>query len=172
MVERNVDQRLQAFVVQTLQRRAKHQQLLFVALCNLRSRHALVGARKHQKQVSVERAVDALTHILDVEQQTLKVRVNLPQRTNALAVAVNLRMTTGQSVYLTAFHQRWSLSGRLRQVVKDLTLPTLLVLQLLHVAQRRHAWAVAVDVLTRHRPARSNDRELAEARLSEHVLNI
>ena len=109
---------------------------------------------------------------MDVEEQALEIRVDLPKRADALRAAINFSVTAGQRVYFATLEQGRSLSGRLRQVVKDLTLPTLFVLQLLHVAQRRHAWAVAVDVLTRHRPAGSHDREPAEAGFTQDGLRL
>ena len=172
-VERDVDQRRQQLVVQTLEHGAEHQELLFVALGDLGggdARAVVVG--QHQEQVRVVGAADALAHVLDVDHQVLQVQVDVERRAHALvgAHAVDEEHAARQAGLGRFLVLGGHLQGRVDLVVDRLALAQLLVLQLLHIAQALHAGAGAVHVVAGDHPTRGQHREAIEPRLGQELV--
>jgi hypothetical protein len=79
--ERDVDERREHLVVQALEHRAEHEELLLVALRDLarRHRHAARVVREHQEEVGVEAPADATAHVLHVLEQVLQIEVDVEE---------------------------------------------------------------------------------------------
>jgi hypothetical protein len=109
-------------------------------------------------------------HVLDVLQQVAQVEAGLEQRLDAALRAGRIVIgdAARQRVVLLALGVGRGLQRRLGLVVDALRLAELLVLQLLHVAERFHARRVAVDVARAgHRPARHDRPEHLVAALAQ-----
>ena len=163
MRKRAVNERVQQFVVQALEDRAKHQQLLLMPLSHLGRGHARVrGIGKHQEQVRIERTTHALAAVLDIKQQMLKVQVDIKRRADGLRSAVHEGDATRQHLHIAVLHGNRDLKRRLSLVVDDLRLAKLLMLELLDVSKCFHARAVAVNVSAGGCPPGNKAREVLE----------